>query len=423
MNELNLFQSDRTARQKTCIKLWIKANLHATVEAATGFGKTHVAMLALRLLLKKYDNLNCLIVVPTELLKRQWEQQLDELGLLFNCEVLIINSAIKCKRACDLLIIDEIHRAAADTFCKIFITVAYKWVLGLTATLERLDGKDEYIKKYCPICDTVSIEECLFNKWVSEYDEYMVLLDVPDIDIYKSYNKQFVKAFEFFQFDFKAAQDCLGKNGYKYKIDLAKRMAGSNDYKEYLKNITINAVQFAKSLSKRKAFINNHPRKIEVTQKIIKAYPNKKIITFSNNIKTAETIEHGKNVYSSRESSKKSRVKLEDYNKQEYGTIHTCKKADEGMSITGIEVAIILGLDSSKTRATQRLGRVIRYAPNKKAMIFNLVIKGTVEQEWFLKSHKDAKFKVIDEKGLDNLLKGNDVEEYQRSLQRFTFRY
>lgn len=56
-------------------------------------------------------------------------------------------------------------------------------------------------------------------------------------------------------------------------------------------------------------------------------------------------------------------------------------------------------------------------------MIFNLVIKGTVEQEWFLKSHKDAKFKVIDEKGLDNLLKGNDVEEYQRSLQRFTFRY
>lgn len=38
MAELNLFQIDRTSRQKYCIKTWIKSKLHSTIEAATGFG-------------------------------------------------------------------------------------------------------------------------------------------------------------------------------------------------------------------------------------------------------------------------------------------------------------------------------------------------------------------------------------------------
>lgn len=37
MAELNLFQTDRTSRQKYCKKTWIKSKLHSTIEAATGF--------------------------------------------------------------------------------------------------------------------------------------------------------------------------------------------------------------------------------------------------------------------------------------------------------------------------------------------------------------------------------------------------
>ena len=107
MAELNLFQTDRTSRQKYCIKTWIKSKLHSTIEAATGFGKTRVALMSIKLLKKHLPNIRCIIVVPTETLKEQWEQHLTENGLIFNCEVHIINSLIKNKWKCDLLVIDK----------------------------------------------------------------------------------------------------------------------------------------------------------------------------------------------------------------------------------------------------------------------------------------------------------------------------
>ena len=45
-----------------------------------------------------------------------------------------------------------------------------------------------------------------------------------------------------------------------------------------------------RTMHKRKAFINNHPKKIEIAKKIMEARPNSKIITFSNNVKMAEAL-------------------------------------------------------------------------------------------------------------------------------------
>ena len=51
---------------------------------------------------------------------------------------------------CDFLIIDEIHRTAAETLQFVFSKVKYKLILGLTATLERLDGRHTIVEKYLP---------------------------------------------------------------------------------------------------------------------------------------------------------------------------------------------------------------------------------------------------------------------------------
>ena len=50
-----------------------------------------------------------------------------------------------------------VGKYASETFKTIFECVQYKLILGLTATFERLDGKHELIKKYCPICDTITL--------------------------------------------------------------------------------------------------------------------------------------------------------------------------------------------------------------------------------------------------------------------------
>lgn len=424
MAELNLFNTDRTTRQKYCIKSWIHSKLRSTIEAATGFGKTRIAITAITLLKKKFPNIRCIIVVPTETLKNQWEQELTEKELIFNCEVHIINTLIKHQWKCDFLVIDEAHRVAAESFSKVFQCVTYKYILCLTATLERLDGKDEIIRKYCPVSDSVGVEECLLNGWVSPYDEYLVLLNVDDIDKYKELNRQFTKAFEFFSFDFNLAMSCIGPTGYKQRIALAEQMTSNKkDRAEMLKQITLYSMQFIRSIQQRKAFINNHPKKIQITQEILKHYPDKKIITFSNNVKMAEAIENGKNVYTGKTSKKKGRILIEDFNKQSVGTLHTCAKANEGLDVQGLSMGIILGLDSSSIKATQRRGRVIRYAPDKRAIIFNLVIKNTVEVEWFMKSHKNSKYTIIDESELGKIFNNEKPDEYQGNLNRFTFRF
>ena len=411
-------QADRTERQKKCLKNWIKYKCQACIEAATGFGKTYMASMAISLLQRKYPDLKSIVIVPTEILLNQWKDQLNK-WKLSNVDVIIINTAIKHTYTCDLLILDECHRYAADTFKRVFDVIHYSYVLGLTATLARTDGKEEYIKRFCPICDTVSVKECLANHWVSNYDEYLVLIDVDDIDTYKGYNKQFIKAFSYFDFDWNLVNKCSGPNGYKMKNLLASQRASSSEgRKTVLKEITLNAAQVFRWLQKRKSFIYNHPKKIEIAKKIMDNYPNKKLITFSSNIKMARALEDGKYLYTSKITKKEGKILIENFNKQESGHLHTVKKADEGLSVDNIEIAIIVGLTSSSTQATQRLGRVIRYQPDKKALIFNLILNNTVEVEWFLRGHEKNDYITIKESELDNVLNEKEYSEYELPLLR-----
>lgn len=339
----------------------------------------------------------------------------------------IVNTVIKKKWKCNILIIDEAHRYASDTFQEIFNTVDYKYILGLTATFERLDGKHELIAKYCPVIDAVTTEEALINGWLSNFKEYQVLIDVDDIAEYKKLNSEFLEHFEFFNYDFNLAMSMIGNNGFmnraKYRDSICKPDASPEDRKNLFRLITIHATGFIRTIQKRKAFINNHPKKLEIARKIIESRPGAKIITFSSNVKMAESIGYGV-VYTGKSGSKKkNRITLEEFGEQESGVINSCVKLNEGADIRGLSVAIILGLDSSETKSIQRRGRAIRKEGDKLAEIFNIVIDQTVETKWFSSSHKSSPFVTIDEDGLDAVLRGEEPKPYVKKIKDFTFRY
>lgn len=415
---------NRDERQTLCIQKWLNAKGHATIVAATGFGKSRVGLRIIQGLLSKKNDCQIIIVVPTITLKEQWTKSIDKWGFTFNCDIQVINTAINKDQVCDLLIIDECHTANADTFQHVFDKIKYRWILGLTATFERIDGKHEICNKYCPVCDTVPIEECLANGWVSSYKEYQVIIDVDDIDIYKGYNKEFTKSFEFFDFSWDRVNSCLGKDGFKYRYQLSKEMCPNDEEKRknMMKNITYHATNFMRVLQTRKAFINNHPKKLEIARKIIEARPDSKIITFSNSIKMAEAIGIGP-VYSGKDSKKKGRITLEEYINGNYQVLNTIRKADAGLDIPSISVAIIIGTDSSKIRAIQRLGRTCRFEEGKTAEIFNIIINDTVELSWFANSHKNSQFITIDEDGLDAVLRYEEPKPYFKRIKNFQFRY
>lgn len=312
----------------------------------------------------------------------------------------------------------------ATTFAQIFEKVTYKKILGLTATFERLDGRHEICNKYCPVCDSVPITECLINGWVSPYKEYQVILDVNDIETYQKLDKEFQEHFGFFNFDWNLINNCLGKDGFKGRYALSKLMVPNNEEqrKQVFKMITYRATAFMRLLQQRKAFINNHIKKLEVTRKIIEARPFSKIITFSNSIKMAESIGIG-NVYSGKDSKKKGRITLSEFAQMSNGVLNTIRKADAGLDLPGLSVGIILGTDSSGIKAKQRLGRVCRKEDDKQAEVFYLIINQTAEMSWFAKSHSDQPYITIDESGLDDVLAGKEPKPYSRPIKNFTFRF
>lgn len=431
----------RDERQQYGVKKWIENGCRGTLQWCTGVGKTRAAIIAIKSFLTKNVDKKIVVIVPTEYLKLQWLNELSKFQLFNVVAVEIINSAIKQPSAVDFLILDEAHRMAADTFYQVFTLRRPKIVLGLSATFSRLDGRHELLNKYCPIVDVLTVQEAIQNKWLSPYKEYKVLIDPDDIDVYRQHNMEFLNAFAYFENDFTLAMQCVGgikvnnrivKPSHFVRYEYAQRLCTlsrhSAKYKETVNQIfaevTAMAFTWSRALQARKKYVMDHPKKIELTRKILAARPNKKTITFSATIKQAEKIGGGFVIHSGK-TKKKNRITMEEFAPLKTGVVHTAKSLDEGADIPGLELAIILCNTSSQTQKTQRLGRVIRYEENKEAEVFTFVIKGTMEEAWYNTSTAGKNYIEISESELLDILAGgttdNIVREGQEIGQLFRF--
>ena len=205
----------RDERQHESVTKWLKAKGHASVVAGTGVGKTFIAIKAIQRMRKRYPELSVLVLVPTSALYTQWIEKLTENDVLKNTIVQVMMGASQRKYECDLLIIDECHRINYEVLSNVFNVVKYKAILGLTATFERLDGRDRILAKYAPVCDEIPIEVAMANGWVSPYRDYVVILDVSDISIYKEYNREFNEHFGFFDYKWDVVNSLVGKDGFE----------------------------------------------------------------------------------------------------------------------------------------------------------------------------------------------------------------
>lgn len=417
----------RSERQALGIQKWINSGCKGTCLYCTGFGKTFTAITAVKRFLKVNSQAKVLVVVPTDYLYEQWFVQLAQFNLLNNVEVKVINTVVKYHWDVDLLIIDEIHVCGADTFFKVFKQVNYKLILGLTGTIDRLDGKQSLIKEKCPIVDEIKMADAIKAGWLAPYTEYKVLIEVDDIDDYKLAHQEFMKHFAKFNFDFKLAMACVAgeklgvkvvKKPHQVQYDLAKQLCtlphGHPDYNNTVKQIfaDVKATTYAwnRAMKARKEFVMNHPKKVEVTQKILEARQNSKAITFSATIKNAESIGVGYVLHSG-QTKKKRGMTRDEFEKLETGVLNSSKALDVGADIPGLNLAIILSNTSSSIQKTQRLGRVVRFAPDKHAEVFTLVIKGTNEEEWFRKSTGKMHYVEINEDQLEDVLNNQPIQE------------
>jgi superfamily II DNA or RNA helicase len=399
----------RDERQDLAIEKWKKAGGRATWVFSTGFGKTRTALKTIQRFLQKAPTAIVAVVVPTKILKDQWTKQLQEWGL--TATVIILNTAAAKPFYCNFLVIDEAHRAAAESLSKVFQNCNPKFILGLTATYERLDGREkEILDKYCPVCDSVTIEEAVANGWMAQHTIYKVVLDV-DISEYVKANQAFMNHFAFFNFQWDDAMKAVCD--IKFRQQYAKQMGCT------LQEVTAHSFGWNKAMQFRKNFIANHPRKIEVAKHILENRKETKAITFNTSIKQCEAYGFG-HVVHSKKKDKENKELLDSFSKAGPGEVlHNSKVAKEGYDCPGLGLVIITGFHSDKISLQQCVGRGVRFEPGKHAEIFVLCLKGAQDNKWFQKASQGLEYIEINEQELDLVLNHQPLNKKVRTSSGF----
>jgi len=342
--------------QKEALTKWKINNRRGCIVLPTGTGKTVIALEAI-----KETNTSTLIVVPTLNLVEQWYEQVynlvegpDQLGKLGGGSEEIRTITITTYDSAylkssylgnkfEFLIFDEVHHLGSDKYSLIGEQFISPLRMGLTATIEREDGKHMNIYKL--------VGNVIYNQDFHELskDNHLAKFRLKKIKI-----------------------SMLPEESYRYNKTM-------NEYKQLLRDSKIFypikleklIMLSGKNPNLRKALLLknealdialNSQAKVTELENILKQNLLKKIIIFTVHTKLAYIISDRFliPVITHRTKNDERNHILANFKKGLYKVIVTTKVLDEGTDVPDANMGIILSGTGSKREFIQRLGRVLR---------------------------------------------------------------
>lgn len=332
-----------------------------------------------------------IVCVPTIRLKEQWEKIVNKK----TTKVYVVNTLATIKESCDFLILDEFHRYAKEFFRKSWENTKYKKVLGLTATIERADMLHFELLKIAPVFDTVTLDECLDNNWISNY-----IIHNVGINLSEKENLKYLKIESELE---KNIEDILRKEALlklqfifdKSLEDIIEELRISLNIfetsKRYLSTGIWDSIKLGKKyfnlIKSRKELLYNSVNKIEFVKRAILHHKSDKVLTFCQTTDFADNLqkEIGDICLTVHSKMKKKECayaiqRLKD-NRTKIRVISSVKSLNEGIDIPDCNIGINAAGTSSKIDARQQLGRILRIS-DKKAVFYNVYIKNTQDFIW-----------------------------------------
>ena len=315
-------------------------NKKGLVVAATGTGKTYLAAMDIKIFFEKKEKKFLFLAHREELLenailvcKKIMKIGENKIGRIFGgkkeTEKKIIFATVQSlqnnyfefsKDYFDYIVIDEFHHSSAKSYTKILNYFNPKFLLGLTATPERMDGKD-------------ILELCDYNL-------------VGEMGLKRAMEQDLIAPFHYFgindeTFDY---EKIPYKNG-KYQEDILVKNLSNNKRVDYI---------------------------IESIKKIGFDGEKMSCIAFCENINHASFMNENfnKNGYISKvltsKTSKFEREKiLEDFKNKRSEILCVVDILNEGIDIPNINLLLFLRPTFSSTIFTQQIGRGLRKCENK----------------------------------------------------------
>jgi superfamily II DNA or RNA helicase len=353
--------TDKDKIQRTAVSLIEKADGHGIIEAATGVGKTKIAIDYISKLASKIDGIRVLWVVPSVKLRdidvpaefNKWHKS----DLLKDVQVICYDSIPKIQNDMfDLVVLDELHKITelrSEFFFKNDNRIDR--VLGLTATTPKEYVKQEIIDKLkMPLIFSINIEEAQESNLISDYEITIIYVPIGDLPVEVTTKKNKYTTTE-----------------RKRYLGLSKVIAMYYDRDEKPpKSVLLGRMRFIYTL-KSKAY---------AAKQLLKDLGDIRTLVFTKSIDICNFIVGENNAHH-------SKAKNGSYNRfisGESNLLGVVDSINEGVNLPELDCVVIEQLNSQAREFIQRIGRGLRYRKDHVAKIYIIVSKGTQDESWLM---------------------------------------
>ena len=360
--------------QIEALEAWTSKEKYGVVALPTGAGKTILAMMAMAAVQRP-----TLIVVPTIDLMHQWQTVVQKffktsVGMLGggNHEVLPItistydSSAIHAERLgprFGLVIFDECHHLPSPQYSMIALCSIAPFRLGLSATVERADKKEELIYDLIGPKVYEGVIGDLEAKTLAPYDVVHLEVDMSEDEQARWKEARGV----YLEFVRRNRINFSGVRGWQdFLIAAARQSDGPK---------AMDAYRLQKKLAQSSS------AKIAELWNIIREHPGERVLVFTDDNETAYNIgrEFFVPVLTHHTKPKERQLILDEFRSGKIKVIATSKVLNEGVDVPEASVGVVMSGSGAVREHVQRLGRILRHQQGKRATMYEVISRGTGE--------------------------------------------
>ncbi|EMA05599.1 DNA repair helicase RAD25 [Haloarcula vallismortis] len=365
--------------QQAALDAWRTHDRQGSVILPTGSGKTFLGLQAIA-----DAGVSALVVTPTIDLMNQWHATLtnafgaqltDDVGVLgggsHDIGAITVTTYDSAYRYIDeygdqfgLLITDETHHLAAETYLQIPEMTIAPYRLGLTATYERADGREELLKdRMGPVVYQEAVDN-LAGEFLSEYETIQMSVELTSEE-----RTEYDDEYQIYR-DYVDSHD----------FDLWKEQG----YAEFLKRTSYDPQGRRALVAKQRAerIARTAEKKLDTLDNLLKRHHDDRVIVFTANNDFAYDISREyilPCITHQTDTDERTEI-LERFRSGEYSMLATSQVLDEGIDVPAANVGIILSGSASKRQYAQRLGRILRPTDDRQpARLYEIITTDTME--------------------------------------------
>ncbi len=361
--------------QAEAVDVWWKRGQTGVVVLPTGAGKTFVA----QLIMQKVGR-SSLVVTPTLDLMHQWYSVLgasfdQEIGLIgggeYDVKPLTVTTYDSAYLHLDrlgnrfgLIVFDECHHLPGESYALAAEACLAPFRLGLTATPERTDGQDHrYPRLIGPIVYRQEIKE-LAGDYLSDYQTVVLKVQLTEAE-QEAYHSERALYRQFLQVN---NLSISSPQGWARFIAITSRSPEGRRAFEAFRN--------------QKIIAQASTAKFDLLETLLVRHRYDRVLIFTSDNATVYHISKRFLIpaITHQTKVKERHLLLEGLNKGVYPFLVTSKVLNEGVDVPAANVAIILSGSGSVREHVQRLGRILRRAKDKQAILYEVVAEETGEE-------------------------------------------